>query len=72
MTCAGYFISIFLALALCITLEFPFTALLKEVFRKTAEDNAAEIKMNPSNKVNEETDHKGIVGSNSDIHDSKL
>lgn len=27
---AAFFISVFLSIALCITLEFPFTALLKE------------------------------------------
>lgn len=47
LTCAGFFVSIFGGLALCLTLEFPFTALLKELISaKEPNDEAAPQKEN--------------------------
>lgn len=43
ITCAGFFVSVFLGLLLCLTLEFPFTALLKELVAGKAGKELSEI-----------------------------
>lgn len=54
MTCAGFLISCLVATGLCITLEFPFTALLKELttplVKKANGEHVEEVKVAEPNK----------------------
>lgn len=69
LACAGYFISIFFGLMLCVTLEFPFTALLKELFGKVSNENEDENSATPRIKKDVE---EVLTNGNTEIDDSKL
>ncbi|XP_063697877.1 nose resistant to fluoxetine protein 6-like [Culicoides brevitarsis] len=49
-TFATFTLSLLLAIVLCVTLEFPFTALLKEVYGKLDEENPEEKRQNNTHK----------------------
>lgn len=66
MTCAGYFISVVVGLILCITLEFPFTALLKEMFRKASNEEVEGSQMKPINFFKGINDEKKVCTCLSD------